>query len=114
MPEVKDFVSQTQLKTFCARWKVENLAVFGSALRNDFSKHSDIDLLVSFSPHSNWSLFDHVRMNQELTSLFGREVDLITLTALEQSRNPLLRAEILNTAKPLFSKHDRVNVQASR
>jgi uncharacterized protein len=114
MPEVKDFVPQTQLRTFCARWKVESLAVFGSALRNDFSKQSDVDILVSFSPHSNWSLFDHIQMKQELTSLFGREVDLITQAALEQSRNSLLRAEILDNAKPLFHKHDRVHVQASR
>jgi predicted nucleotidyltransferase len=41
-------------------------------------------------------------MKQELKELFGREVDLVTRRALEQSRNALLRSEILGTAIVLF------------
>jgi len=85
-------------------------ALFGSAVREDFCAQSDIDALVSFAPHSNWSLFDHVQMRQELQEIFGREVDLITRRALEQSRNTLLRTEILGTVRTLYSEHERAYV----
>jgi uncharacterized protein len=66
--------------------------------------NSDIDTLVSFAPQSDWGLFDHIQMKQELKELCGREVDLVTRRALEQSRNALLRSEILGTAQVLYSK----------
>jgi predicted nucleotidyltransferase len=101
-----------RIAAFCKRWKVVEFAVFGSALREDFSPQSDIDALVSFALHSDWGLFDHVQMKQELKELFGREVDLVTRRALEQSRNALLRSEILHTARVLYS--DGEHVQAPR
>ncbi len=88
-------------------------ALFGSVVREDFSDNSDIDALVTFASNNSWSLFDHVQMKQELKDLFGREVDLVTRRAVEQSLNPLLRSEILNTAKTLYAEHDYANVQAS-
>ena len=93
-----------EIAAFCKRWKVVEFALFGSAVRDDFMPESDIDALVSFAPDSNWGLFEHVQMRQELKSIFARDVDLITRRALEQSRNSLLRAEILSTAKVVFSE----------
>ncbi|KAF0109001.1 MAG: DNA polymerase beta domain-containing protein [Anaerolineaceae bacterium] len=106
-------VSPKKVAAFCKRWKVAEFALFGSAVRDDFSSKSDIDALVSFAPQSNWSLFDHIRMKQELKEIFGREVDLITRRALEQSHNALLRSEILNTARVLYSEREAANVEAS-
>lgn len=103
-------VPRKKIAAFCKRWKVVEFALFGSAVRDDFSTQSDIDALVSFAPHSNWSLFDHIQMKQELQEIFGREVDLITRRALEQSRNTLLRSEILGTAKTLYSENEHANV----
>ena len=88
-------------------------ALFGSAVRADFSSTSDIDVLVSFASQSDWGLFEHVKMKQELKNLLGREVDLVTRRALEQSRNELLRSEILETAKVIYSEHEAAHVQAS-
>ena len=79
--------SHKKLAAFCKRWDVTEFALFGSAVRDDFSPQSDIDALVSFAPHSGWGLFDHIQMKQELKELFGREVDLVTRRALEQSQN---------------------------
>jgi len=93
-----------KIAAFCKRWKVVEFALFGSALRDDFSPQSDIDVLVSFTPQSDWGLFDHIQMKQELKELFGREVDLVTRRALEQSQNTLLRSEILGTAQVLYSE----------
>ncbi len=93
-----------EIAEFCQRWKVLDLAVFGSALRADFNSDSDIDLLISFSPDADWSLLDHVQMQQELRALFNREVDLISRRALERSPNWLRRQEILGTAQIIFSQ----------
>jgi predicted nucleotidyltransferase len=98
-----------KIAAFCKRWEVVEFALFGSAVREGFSPQSDVDALVTFAPHSDWGLFDHFHMKQELKELFGREVDLVTRRALEQSRNALLRSEILGTAKLLYSEHKSVH-----
>ena len=96
-------IPRKKIASFCKRWKIAEFALFGSAVRDDFAKDSDIDVLVSFAPQSDWGLFDHIQMKQELKELFGREVDLVTRRALEQSHNALLRSEILDSAKIVFS-----------
>ncbi len=105
--------SLSKIAAFCKRWKVVEFALFGSAVRKDFTPKSDIDALVSFAPGSDWGLFDHIQMRQELREIFGREVDLVTRRALEQSRNNLLRSEILNTLKVLYSEGETAHVQTS-
>ena len=110
MATVQTLVPPKKIATFCKRWKVVEFALFGSVVREDFSPQSDIDALISFAPQSDWGLFDHIRMKQELKELFGREVDLVTRRALEQSRNALLRSEILGTAKVLYSELERAHV----
>ena len=87
---------------FCKRWKIVELSFFGSMLRDDFSKVSDIDVLVAFSPDATWSLFDRVDMQAELSTLLGRKVDLITKRAVERSRNWILRKAILESAEPFY------------
>ena len=49
-------------------------------------------------------------MKLELKELFGREVDLVTRRSLEQSRNSLLRAEILSSARVLYPKQEKAHV----
>jgi uncharacterized protein len=70
--------SSDQLAEFCRRWQIRELALFGSVLREDFRPESDVDVLVTFAPGASWGLFDHVRMEDELSHLFGRRVDLVT------------------------------------
>ncbi len=95
------------LRELCARWRVSELAVFGSALRDDFGSESDIDLLVSFEPAASWSLLDHGRMQQELADLLGRPVDLVSRRAVEASANPLRRRAILETARTIVTLGER-------
>ena len=93
-------IPDEEIQNFCHRWKVKELSLFGSALREDFKPDSDIDLLVSFDEDSTWCLFDLVEMKDELTNIFGREVDLIEKEAL---RNPFRRHTILYNREIIYA-----------
>jgi len=95
-------VSREQLAEFCAKWQIAELRVFGSVLRDDFRPDSDLDLLVSFLPASNWSLLDHIAMEEELSRIVGRKVDLVSQRAIERSSNWIRRKAILESAEPYF------------
>jgi len=102
--DTADFAAvQDQLEAFCHRWHVRELALFGSALRDDFTPHSDVDVLITFHDDVQWSLLDHATMQHELASLLGRPVDLVSRRGLERSRNWLRREEILRTARTLIA-----------
>lgn len=95
-------IPRDQIQAFCDRWSVVELALFGSALREDFRSDSDLDFLISFDPKAEWSLLDHVKMQQELEQIFQREVDLVSKRAIEQSHNWIRRQEILSTAQIIY------------
>ncbi len=96
-------IPKERLADFCNRWRIQELALFGSVLRKDFTADSDVDVLVTFTDDTEWSLLDHIQMERELASLFEREVDLISKRAVEQSHNWMRRREILDNAQVLFS-----------
>lgn len=96
-------VSQEQIEQFCGRWKISRLAVFGSAVTGKLRSDSDIDLLVTFAPDADWTMFDHFAMEDELSRLFGREVDLVTVRALEENPNPAYRREIVGSARQIYA-----------
>ncbi len=95
-------ITRHQLADFCQRWMVSELALFGSALRDDFRPESDVDILVSFAPGAEWSLLDHLRMQEELSELLGRKVDLVSKRAIERSGNWVRRSAILQSAQVLY------------
>jgi len=101
-------IPRKEILGFCRRWQVRELALFGSALRPDFSPESDVDVLISFHGATNWGLFDHVQMRLDLEAIFHRQVDLVTRRALEQTRNEFLREEILRTARVIFADNEAV------
>jgi hypothetical protein len=67
-----------RLTQFCRRNGIRQLSLFGSILRDDFGADSDIDVLVEFAPGETPSLLDLGGMLNELTEIFGRQVDLKT------------------------------------
>jgi len=104
-------VPPSEIARFCRRWKIRELALFGSALRDDFGADSDLDFLVTFAADADWGLLEHVRMEQELRELLQRDVDLVSRRALERSQNWLRRREILSTAQTLFCEQEAVALQ---
>lgn len=97
-------VARNDIVAFCQRWGVTAIALFGSVLRPDFRDDSDIDLLLSFREGVRYTLFDLVRMSDELEMIFGRPVDVLDRQAVEQSQNYLRRETILNSAQVLYAE----------
>lgn len=93
-------LDMNSLEEFCQRWNVDELSVFGSALRPDFGHDSDLDFLVSFNPAASWDLLDLVDMKMQLEAIVGRRVDLVEREAL---RNPWRRREILDTREVIYA-----------
>ena len=94
-------VDLDRLSEACRRWKIAALEVFGSVARGEAGASSDVDLLVTFLSGAEWSLLDHVAIEDDLAAVFGRRVDLLTRRAVEASGNALRREEILSSARPL-------------
>ena len=93
-------VADDEIADFCRRWKVRQLALFGSVLREDFRSDSDVDILVTFAPDAAHSLFDLGAMQQELETMFGRHVDLVEEAGL---RNPFRRRSILKNREIVYA-----------
>ena len=96
-------VDARRLREFCSQWQIQELAIFGSALRDDFGPDSDLDILVSFAATADWGILDLVRVERELAELTGREVDLVDRRSIARSSNWLRREEILGSAIPVFA-----------
>lgn len=72
-------VDKEKIADFCRRRHITRLAIFGSALRDDFRPDSDVDVLVDFEPGHVPGFFRLFDMEEELSALFdGRNVDLRT------------------------------------
>jgi hypothetical protein len=91
-----------KIADFCRKWKIVELSLFGSVLRDDFRPDSDVDVLVTFSSDAEWSLLDHMAMEEEMSAMLGRKVDLVTRKAIERSENYIRRKAILETAQPYY------------
>jgi len=95
-------IDPEKVAAFCQRWKIVELSLFGSVLRDDFRPDSDVDVLVTFAPEADWSLFDHMAMEEELSAAVGRKVDLLSRRAIERSANWIRRQAILESAEPFY------------
>lgn len=86
----------------CQQHRIKTLALFGSAIREDFGTDSDVDFLVEFSPDATPDLTQLITLQHELEQLVGRPVDLVERHAVEQSRNYIRRRQILSRLKPVY------------
>ncbi|MXW23623.1 MAG: nucleotidyltransferase [Chloroflexi bacterium] len=94
-------VSRDALADFCTEHGIRRLAVYGSALRDDFGPDSDIDLLVQFEPDRTPGLFAVAALELELSRFFaGRKVDLRTPEDLSR----YFRQDVLDTAEVQYER----------
>ena len=96
---IKINLPKQKIADFCRRHHIRKLAVFGSALREDFRPDSDLDVLVEFEPgHTPGLAF--FGMEQELSELLGRKVDLNT----PQFLSPYFRDKVLAEAEVQYAE----------
>jgi len=76
------------------------MAIFGSFVRGEGKKKSDVDILIEYGEGSRKSLLDLVGLEEELSLLLGKKVDLLTIGGI----SPYLREEILNSMRVIYER----------
>ncbi|MBA2608503.1 MAG: nucleotidyltransferase domain-containing protein [Actinobacteria bacterium] len=98
MPAIVLTIDNERLREVCERYGVARLDVFGSMGRGDATADSDIDLLYDLAPNARlgWEI---ETLAEELASVLGRRVDLVSRAAL----NDRLRESVLADAQLLYA-----------
>lgn len=95
-------LNRSAVRAFCRKWHIAELRLFGSALRDDFTESSDVDVLVSYERGEYLSLSQRQQAQNELSELLGREVDWLNLNVALDSTPEHIRDEILSTAEVIY------------
>ena len=99
MSTLKIKIQTENLDTFCQRYQVRRLSLFGSVLRDDFQADSDVDILVQFNPDARVSFMTLGQMQRELATIFQCPVDLI----LQDGLKPVIREDVLASAQEVYA-----------
>ena len=92
-------IPAAKIAEFCQRNQIQQLALFGSILRDDFQADSDVDVLVEFKPEAKVGMFALTDMQEELIALFQHPVDLVPKTGLK----PVIRESVLNSTLVIYA-----------
>lgn len=96
---LKNKLSQEQIHKYCKKHNIKKMSLFGSALRNELTPDSDIDILVEFDENNIPSFFDLYKMEKELSNYVnGRKVDIRTPDDLSR----YFRDEVMESAEVLY------------
>jgi predicted nucleotidyltransferase len=95
-------IQKEKIDQFCRRWKIIELSLFGSILRDDFRSDSDVDVLVTIAPDAEWGLDDLIEIKEELENLFKHPVDLVEKHLVEASPNWIRRKHILSHKETIY------------
>ena len=93
-------IDREKIAEFCRRWKIRELALFGSVLREDFGPESDVDVLVEFERGSTPGLITLASLEIELSGILGRKADLRTPGDLSR----YFRDDVLAEAEVQYAK----------
>jgi len=93
------YLDESEVKQLCEKYKIIELAIFGSSIRDDFSKDSDVDFLVSFHKNAQLTLFDVMDAEEEFGQLLKREVQLVAKDGIKNSRR---RERILSSCEVIY------------
>lgn len=95
---------QNSLNELGKRYNIKKLSLFGSALKEDFSVNSDVDILIEFIAGKEPGYLEMARIQEELSKLFKREVDLKT----ENELSKYFRKDVLNEAKIEYEEESKI------
>jgi predicted nucleotidyltransferase len=100
MPVALD-LDRERLAALCRHYHVAKLELFGSRAKGTARPDSDVDLLVTFEAGQTPGL-EFFGMADELETLFGHPVDLLTRPRVERDENPYFRHNVLSVVEPLY------------
>ena len=89
-----------EIEEFCKKHSIRKRSLFGSALRDDFTSESDLDILVEFDPAHIPGLIRLAGRELELGEILGRKVDMRTA----QDLSPYFREDVLSSAKVQYAE----------
>ncbi len=98
--QVSEALPLQDIRDYCATQPIDRLSLFGSALRDELTPESDIDLLVEFVPDAKIGYFELAQHEIDLSELIGKKVDLRTPNELSR----LFRQEVIESARLLYAK----------
>jgi uncharacterized protein len=101
MMKITDLPSEIR-SNIIPHFQISSMWIFGSAIRDDYSEKSDIDLVVEFMPGARITLLTLVSLQTDLEKVLGRKVDLITRKAIDDFMNPIMRQEVLSTMVRIY------------
>jgi len=91
-------VSTDAINALCQQHHIQKLSLFGSVLREDFRADSDVDILVEFEPGCTPG-FEFIDIQDQLSALVGRQVDLNTPKCLSR----YFREKVIDEAKVIYA-----------
>lgn len=98
IPVIPIDLPMDRIADLCREYRVQELSLFGSVLRDDFRDESDIDILVLFEPGAPIKFIELAALQRRLGVLVRRNVDLVP----KQGLKPLIRDEVLASARVIY------------
>ena len=92
-------VDEARLTDLCCRYRIRELSFFGSVVRGESRPDSDIDIMVDFDPSARIGLLQFQSLSDDLESLLGRKVDLVTKRGLKS----WIRPHVLKEAQVIYA-----------
>ena len=89
-----------KLAEICKKNDIVFMAVFGSFVRGEQNKTSDIDIAIEFDKEKGKSLFDLVHLENELENVFKRKVDLGIFSSL----SPYVIEDVRKEMRVIYEK----------
>jgi predicted nucleotidyltransferase len=94
------FLDYKDIVILCERYGINELSIFGSSIRDDFTQDSDVDILVSFDKTLEITLFDIMDLEKAFSQLLKRDVDIVEKESL---KNPIRKKRILSTREIIYA-----------
>jgi predicted nucleotidyltransferase len=91
-----------KIAEFYRRNHIHSLALFGSVLRDGFRPDRDVDVLIEFEPGQEFGLMKLIGIQEELSEILGRKVDMVERQAVEKSENYIRRRHVLNSLEQVY------------
>jgi predicted nucleotidyltransferase len=95
LEEIKNTLA-VQKRELRQKYRVKEIGIFGSYVRGEQKKRSDVDLLVEFEEPSDLTLLDFVRLENYLSEILGVKVDLVEKNALKPRIGKRILEEVVN------------------